>query len=48
MVEKDLRVARNLDGFCAGLKMFDRVKVLNMDAGKSLDYLSSRNMKNSV
>lgn len=45
MVEKDLRVARNLDGFCAGLKMFDRVKVLNMDAGKSLDYLSSRNMK---
>jgi 16S rRNA (guanine966-N2)-methyltransferase len=45
MVEKDLRLARNLTGFCAGLKMFDRVKVLNMDAGKSVDYLSYGSVK---
>ena len=45
MVEKDLRLARDLAGFCAGLKMVDNIKVLNMDAGKSLDYLSSRQTK---
>lgn len=42
MVEKDLRLARSLQQFCAGLKTPQSVKVLNMDAMKCLDYLSAQ------
>ncbi len=45
MVEKDLRLARNLTEFASSFKLLNAVKVLNMDAGRALDYLLTHNSR---